>query len=81
MNANQKEVAALQGELSRGEHFNSLQKKTEGTKRLKEVPFKKVAGLRLGITHFLRHGDCSTFNMEGYRHKKKVRHRFKDTSI
>ena len=35
MNANQKEVAALQGELSRGEHLNSLQKKNIGEEEVK----------------------------------------------
>ena len=77
MNANQKEVAALQGELSRGEHFNSLQKKTEGTKRLKEDPFKKVAGLLV----FLVMEIVQPSTWRGTDIKKKVRHRFKDTSI
>ena len=58
-------------------------KKTERTKRLKEDLFQKVAGLRLGITRFLSQGKeiVQPSTWRGTDIKKKVRHRFKDTSI
>ena len=71
MNAKQKEGTALQGELSRGEHLNSLQKKKRGRRGLRKSLLKKWQVYAWGLLVFFSQRDCSTFNMERDRHRRE----------